>query len=338
MKILKVLLYIILAVVILGAIGWFIKKDYDVHRTVTINASPEMVSEYVAEFRNWPNWMPWIAMDKDMEINFEEQSKGVGARYTWVGDTAGTGSLEIIEYTPGNSMKTELVFTSPFESQSNGYWLFKEVEGGTEVTWGNTGKVPMLMTLGMDMDQMMGNDFQKGLENLKAQVEAYKAAKEKEAIVWEEFMMEPVPYFYIERSMKISEMSGDIFGDAYGRIMEYIGGPDAMTGAPFALYTKWDEENDQVSFQAGIPSDVKKNGSGDIKRGVTYEGLALKNVYKGPYDGVGPVHENFETYSMENGYEYAGPGAFEIYVTDPSMEPDTSKWITEIIYPVKKMD
>jgi effector-binding domain-containing protein len=39
-------------------------------------------------------------------------------------------------------------------------------------------------------------------------------------------------------------------------------------------------------------------------------------------------------YMQENNLVSDGP-VIEVYVTDPVSEPDTSKWLTQIIYPVK---
>ena len=133
-----------------------------------------VVYNQVIDHKNRVNWSPWSHKDPEMTKGFEGPESGVGAVYTWSGnDEVGTGSLKIVEAKENAYIKNELVFTEPFESKDNVEWMFEEKEGKTNVVWLTSGELPKIASMFMDqtMEQMLGPDFEKGLEDLKTYCE-----------------------------------------------------------------------------------------------------------------------------------------------------------------------
>jgi len=309
--------------------------EYKVERSTVIDAPTELVFEQVNNHKNRDAWSPWEKMDPDMEKSYEGPEAGVGAIYKWSGnDSVGTGTLEIIESVPSDYIKSKLVFTEPWESESTIEWTFKETDAGTEATWSTTGELPGFMFwMGQeDMDEMMGADFEEGLNELKAVSEEMASSAPTLAI--NEVEVEALPIYYIEDETTISGMESSFFGERYGKLGTYLGADSQnMLEMPLAIYKEWDEENDRAVVAVAMACKSDKGGKGEIQKGMSYSGKALRCDFMGPYEESGQAHYAIDDYMKKNGLEMAG-NPWEVYRTDPGMEPDTSKWITEIYYPI----
>jgi hypothetical protein len=104
---------------------------------------------------------------------------GVGAGYEWSGNRkAGSGSMQIVESVPSNRINVRLEFTKPFKALNPTTFTFTPAPGGTEVRWVMTGEnkgLPAkLFALFVNMDKMVGSDFERGLASLAAAVAAKK--------------------------------------------------------------------------------------------------------------------------------------------------------------------
>jgi effector-binding domain-containing protein len=183
-----------------------------------------------------------------------------------------------------------------------------------------------------DMEEMMGNDFQQGVDQLK--IIAEQKASELPGMEVSLTEVEALPIYYIEGESKISEMSSDFFGMRYGKLAGYLGA-DAqnMLEMPLAIAEVWDEENDRAVIKVAMACESEKAGNEEIKKGMTHGGKAVKCIYMGPYDQTEKAHEAIGKYIEEKNLAMAG-APWEVYVTDPGTEPDSTKWVTHVYYPV----
>ncbi|MCW8132457.1 MAG: SRPBCC family protein [Planctomycetota bacterium] len=151
-------------------------SDFRVTRSSTISAPPETVYGQVNDFRKWSAWSPWEKLDPAMKRTFEGPAEGVGAVYAWAGnDQVGEGRMTIAESKPGELVRIKLDFLKPFESTSTSEFVFAGEGGGTKVTWSMYGKndfVGKAFCIFMNMDKMIGADFEKGLAQMKSAAEA----------------------------------------------------------------------------------------------------------------------------------------------------------------------
>jgi len=142
----------------------FISSDYEFERSVEIEAPIESVYNQVADLKNWKNWVVWLEQDTSLSVTFSEESRGKGARMEW---TASGGTKESIEILSANLEGITTSLNVGNRTQ-NGFFKFKEIEGGTKVTWGRKGEMPFFaryMTL--FIDKMAGPDYESGLKKLK---------------------------------------------------------------------------------------------------------------------------------------------------------------------------
>jgi uncharacterized protein YndB with AHSA1/START domain len=174
MKILKkVLLAILIIVAIPFVIALFVKNDYAIEREVVISKPKQEVFDYVKFLKNQDNFSKWASMDSNMEKSFRGIDGTVGFVSAWASedDDVGVGEQEIKSITEGERIEYELRFIKPFEATDQAYMTTESVsENETLVKWGFTGRMnyPMnLMLLFMDFEEMIGDDLQTGLLNLK---------------------------------------------------------------------------------------------------------------------------------------------------------------------------
>lgn len=174
MKILKIVL-IVLAVAIAGILAAAAMRPdvFRVERVATIQAPPERVAAVLSDFRAWKSWSPWEKMDPDMKRTYGGAEKGKGATYAWEGKQVGEGRMEITDATP-ERVALDLDFVKPFPARNKVEFALQRRQGGTEVRWSMVGGVPFLAKIVhvfVDMDKMVGAQFEAGLANLKSVTE-----------------------------------------------------------------------------------------------------------------------------------------------------------------------
>ncbi len=151
-------------------------SSYRVSRAQAIAAPPSSVYALVADFHQWEKWSPWAKLDPAMKTTYAGPVAAAGSSYAWIGnDKVGEGTMTILEAKPGERVRIRLEFIKPFASTNSTEFEFAPKTGGTQTTWtmvGQNGFVGKAFSVFMDMDKMIGNDFDKGLSQLKAVAEA----------------------------------------------------------------------------------------------------------------------------------------------------------------------
>ena len=171
-------------VLILGGLAVFIASrpaDFRITRSRTVAAPPAAVHPYVNDFHKWAEWSPWEKLDPAMKREIAGPPAGTGATYHWVGnDQVGEGRMTITDSSQPGSIIIRLEFLKPWAATNTTQFDFSPSGSGTNVTWTMTGRhnfVSKAMCLVMDMDKMVGPDFEKGLANLDTvSASALKAA------------------------------------------------------------------------------------------------------------------------------------------------------------------
>ncbi len=336
MKILKVIGIILAAVILIAVIlVMVLPTQYNLERSVTIDAPTNIVVEQVVKFENFIKWSPWSDLDPNMTYEITGIDGEVGSVYSWSGnDSVGTGSLTTISVT-GNRIEQKLDFTAPWEAHDLTYYEFEETPDGIEVTWGMDGNLdrPMnLMGLFMSMEDMIGPEYEKGLQNLKNQVASFISSHTKRGYFINEIDMKPKYYVAKRASLNFSEIQ-NFYATNFVDIMqkiELLGLP--LAGAPSGLYYTWDMENSVADMAAGIPIADQADIEGfDV---IEVGGKSLKIEYFGSYEGSAEAHYAIDDYMKENGMTL-NELVIEEYITDPANEPDTAKWLTNIYYMVQ---
>ena len=155
-------------------------SDYRVTRTAVIDAPPAAVFPRVNDLRQFQTWNPFARMDANARNTFEGAPAGVGASMAWSGNkNIGEGRMSIVESRPDELVRTRLDFVRPFASTAFAELTFVPEGGRTAVTWSMTGRNTFMakaVHLVVNMDRMIGGQFEQGLSALKSQAEARRAA------------------------------------------------------------------------------------------------------------------------------------------------------------------
>ena len=154
-------------------------NTYTVERSAVIDAPPRRVFPEVANFHRWQTWSPWEDVDPDMRRSYSGAGAGTGAVYEWSGNRkAGAGRMQITRADEPSLVHVDLRFTKPFKSENDMRMTF-EPEGPTgsqtRVTWTLEGPMTLMtrvMGVFTSMDKLVGPDFEKGLQRLKAVAES----------------------------------------------------------------------------------------------------------------------------------------------------------------------
>ncbi|MCA4134375.1 SRPBCC family protein [Arthrobacter sp. M4] len=153
-------------------------STFSVTRNALIPAKPEDVYRQVIDFHKWTAWSPWENVDPKLQRKYSGNDSGVGAHYEWAGKKAGSGSMHIDDAVSPNKINIDLRFTKPMKAVNPTVFTFTPEAGGTRVTWTMTGETKGLgrvFALFMNMDKMVGKDFEKGLIGLTNAVAADKS-------------------------------------------------------------------------------------------------------------------------------------------------------------------
>ena len=140
-----------------------------------IKAPAERIFPLIADFHQWKAWSPYENKDPAMQRTYSGAASGNGAVYAWQGNkNVGHGRMEILDATQPSKIVIQLDFFTPFEAHNTAEFTLQPAGDGTRVTWLMQGPAPFmskLMQVFINLDNMVGKDFEVGLANLKGLTE-----------------------------------------------------------------------------------------------------------------------------------------------------------------------
>jgi hypothetical protein len=171
----KILIGLGAALVVLLIVIAVQPAEFHIERSVNMAAPPEAAFAQVNDFHNWGAWSPWDKMDPSMKRSYEGAPSGVGAKYAWAGNNqVGEGRMTIEKSEP-SEIAIKLEFLKPFAATNTATFTFTKTPEGNETTWamdGHNNFVSKAFSLFMDMDKLVGSDFERGLAAMKTAAEA----------------------------------------------------------------------------------------------------------------------------------------------------------------------
>jgi hypothetical protein len=166
--------YRFLGIVVLFVVLSFLSpKKADVQRSEVVSVPASELYAYLSDFNNMNQWSPWYTFDSATQYEFFGDANTVGHGYTWKSaiSDVGSGKMFFTALSPNQQLDYSLDFIEPFESHATGSFILEAVDShSTKVTWTfhtDFGFESRAFMLFMDMDKMLGTDFEKGLKNLK---------------------------------------------------------------------------------------------------------------------------------------------------------------------------
>ena len=156
-------------------------STFHVERSATIAAPTDSLYPRLANFHAWDAWSPWAKLDPKMKLEFAGVDGAVGSSYSWSSTMAkvGQGRMTLTDAQPSSKLAIKLEFLKPFQSTNVCSFNLSPDGTGTKLTWAMDGPLDFMgkfMGLFMNMDKMVGGDFEKGLASLKQQNEVTPVA------------------------------------------------------------------------------------------------------------------------------------------------------------------
>jgi uncharacterized membrane protein len=182
-------------VLILAAVALGLPAHVTVARSVGINAPEYAIYPYLNNLRRFPEWSPWAARDPSMKMTYSGPPEGKGAKVEWESEvpSVGNGSLQIVETEQSRSV--DLAADINGLNGASSYQLTPD-GSGSKVTWifrYETGSSPIKRWKGLMLDGLVGAEYVKGLQRLKAKVEGDRAPTARPVIVPPQAVAPAVP-------------------------------------------------------------------------------------------------------------------------------------------------
>jgi hypothetical protein len=175
LKIIAIVVLVLIAVVLTFALTQ--PDSFSVERSALIKSPPERIYALIDDLQAFGTWSPYEKKDPAMKRTFSGARSGKGAIYEWDGNSqVGKGRLEITESVPPSRVAIKLDMLAPIEGHNTVIFTLEPRGEFTKVTWAlncpTRPFVSKLLGVFVNMDKMVGADFEAGLSDLKAMAEA----------------------------------------------------------------------------------------------------------------------------------------------------------------------
>lgn len=174
-------MFLKVALAVVAIVGLFLvyvstrKGEFNYEVSGIIQAPVEKVFPYVSDLKLGGEWSPFEEVDPNMKKEYVGPTNQVGSKMTFAGNNeAGSGSLEILKIVPNELVELRLIMTAPLKADNIVQYRLSSESGGTRFTWsmsGDGGFVGKLVTVFVDCEKMIQEQFAKGISNLKVLVE-----------------------------------------------------------------------------------------------------------------------------------------------------------------------
>jgi len=144
-------------------------------RSVSIKAPPERIFPLINNLRSFNTWNPFLKADPETKLAYSGPDGGPGAVHEWDGSSqVGKGRVEISNASPNAHVTMTLDMIKPFTAHNIVEFTLEPRADATVVNWAMSGRnafITKVMGLFLNMDNMVGGQFDKGLAELKSIVE-----------------------------------------------------------------------------------------------------------------------------------------------------------------------
>lgn len=303
----------------------------NISRSKHIDASSENIFSILSDFNHWKAWSPWLIMEPETVVTVRDDSK----YYEWKGSRIGQGNMTITGEVENQSVDYDLMFLTPWKSESKVRFEIEPNGSGCEVTWFMDGSLPFFMFwMKKMMEAFVGMDYERGLNLLKEYIEdgAVKSKLEFKG----ESSYPGTHYIGVKSTCSIEQMGEQMMTD-FGKLHAYKSSHEGDSfGNVFSIYHKWDMVKQQVTYTACLGVGT---AASDLSNGLVAGEVPATKVYTlrhiGPYAHLGNAWSTL--YAMQRGKEFKHSKRihpFEVYVNDPQ-EVSLEELITDIHFAIR---
>jgi len=320
---------LIILVITILIFGLLQPKDLSIERSVSINAPQNVVFNQIKFFKNWPNWSPLVDKEPNVQILYLGADGQLGSSYQWKGDDLGKGEMSNMGIS-NNRLDYHVHFISPWEGNADGNLITEDLGNGkTKVIWKMVkhGTFPF-NALNYFLDKIIGQDIENGLSLLKNYAENNQTIPLSVSdIVEKEFS--PTQFATMRKKVPFGEMQAFSIA-AFEKLAALT--QKTMLGAASTIYYDWDDKNQMTDMAPAFPVSAAATSADIIMVNIPAT-KSCQIAYKGGYAGLGKAHEIMGQYIAEKGIQLSY--VIEQYQLGPANEPDSNKWVTNVVYLIK---
>lgn len=321
---------------IFGVVGVFLayvstrESKFHYETSGVIDAPAEKIFPYISNLKKGELWSPYDTPEAKLKKTFTGTDGEVGSVMEFEGNSqSGSGKLELLKLVPNEMVDIKLTMTKPFYAENLIHYKLTPEGNGTRFTWsmeGDGGFMTKLMTVFMDCEKTLADQFKTGITNLTKVVEGAKMnLTEIPAVVtW------PVThYVYVEKIGPFQETARNAWATLHQSV------PEISKQAKITGFSSFYKVQPQMIYRAGVVVDSEpKNLPPGLKyvkfEGGKYSRFTLKGSYEQLPEASGRVFKIVE----ETKLPVADNFFIENYVNDPKTTPE-SELVTEILIPTK---
>ena len=335
----KFLYIVVITIVLFLVAGFFLPRIVHVERSIEIDRPVVEVFDLLNGYQEFTAWSPWAERDPSIVYEHSGPESGVGARLSWSGEPrlVGSGWQEIIASQPYTLIRTRLDFDQQGPAES--YFELTETRAGVHLTWGfdtdlveGQGLLGGLLAryFGLFFDRWIGADYEQGLINVKALLEA----NQKSVYSLPEIEVLEVPpldiLFVADVNNQNSDGVADALTAAYREIIQFMSENELkIFSPPMAISHGW--SGSQNRLDAAIPVVMSSVETSDrVQAGQSPSGRAARLIHRGPYRNMTLSYQKLEAYMAAHDLA-EGNVSWEHYISDPAETPE-SDLITHIYF------
>ena len=166
-----IVVVLVLAIAVVLILAAAKPSTFSVQRAILVKAPAEKIFPFINDFHQWGSWSPYEHRDPAMKRSYSGAASGNGAVYAWDGNkNVGSGRMEILDASVPAKIVIKLDFFTPFEGHNTAEFTMLPQGDATSLTWLMHGPAPFMakiMHVFMNVDRLVGKDFEIGLANLK---------------------------------------------------------------------------------------------------------------------------------------------------------------------------
>lgn len=336
MRILKYLILLLLLVLV-GLVVFVStsKGTYSVERSRVIKLPKSALFTYVADFKNWEAFGPWVGPGSGAELEFPAVTSGKGAWFSWESGND-EGKITSAFLKENDSIFQRMNFNGAESAIS---WKFKDTVGGTKVTWSGRGRMSFMYKIRSVMRGGIGKLISAIAEQSLSDLDETL----KKELATHQITMVGMKDFPEVKYLKQSVSSRIDLAPANIRIMlakmDHFFRKNKLSaaGKPFIRYEKWDGPNNLCRFSVCMPvaEEMHFTGGSDIQYGSMPRMTALKVTLKGDISHLDKARSQARSYLNEKQLQTLPKYRWIEVVSKGISETNRpSQWVTDLYYPV----
>ncbi|MDB2442924.1 GyrI-like domain-containing protein [Flavobacteriales bacterium] len=314
---------LVLLTIVLIVPNLFLNNRIDIERTVEIESPINMVFMKVANVSEWGNWYPFYLKDVSVKFDPTESIYGAGANLEWNTEKNNSGVLKLNEVVLNKKVAFNLLYSGRVVNEVLGEFTFEQVNRKTRVTCNLNQSHPLLFRVfGFFGFKKIEQEFEIALQNLKKQVE--ESQNPFHILMYQK---EAFSVYSKTLSCKTSTIGRNL-ERTYKELQKQMQEDGiAVFGKPICIYHNYSDTT--VELEAALPIHQITKRSKYTK--TINSATVLKATYVGPYDKSQATYDALDEFAIKNGLKIKD-SHYQIFITDPGIVEDPSKWVTEIYY------